>query len=124
MEPEEQLKIVRQQLSNEGMSFRNLLGLEAAWRRYCVQKMDHSNLAVQSLRKNVVAVVDDVAASGTWTSLSDFLELARREFASRHGQPDYPLDDNYLTGAILYEFELYRSRGLSTTRSQPEAETS
>lgn len=122
-DPEEQLQRATSQLSLEGLGFRDTVVVENSWRRYCIDRMNYANLVVQALRERAANVVTQVVSSPDWHTLRDFLELALAEFNRRHGPPEYPLDNNYLMGAMLYEFEIYRARQLPPTSSQHETET-
>lgn len=121
--PGEQLRTVKEQLTHEGATYRDVSDIEASWRRYDIDKLDQANMPVQMLKKQIVAVVNDVARSRRWRTLNEFLAEAQERFVRLHGPPDYPIDIKYLQGAILYEFKAHETRQLPQADSQPATGT-
>ena len=121
--PEDQLEKVKEQLLREGLDYRGVAEIEAAWRRYDIQKIDRADMTVQTLKNQLVAVVGVVAPSTAWRSLREFIAEAQTTFVRLHGLPSPPFDIKYLQGALLHEFKTFETRQLPPPDSQPSSGT-
>jgi hypothetical protein len=122
-DPEEQLRNVKDQLRGEGLAYRDVFEIEAAWRRYDIQRIDHADIAVQTLREQVGAVVAQVMQSTTWLTLREFITEGQATFVRLHGMPTFPFDVKYLQGALLHEFKTHEARQLPPAHPQSSTRT-
>lgn len=115
---EMQFQPVETQLTMEGITYREVKHLEIAWRRYEINRMDQSDVFIQTFRQDVLAVVEEVKEMSSWHTLGGFLSKAQEVFIDRNGQPVSPLDMTYLKGAILYEIKTLEIQELSSVNPQ------
>lgn len=119
LEPEDELKEVKKQLRHESVGFREILDIEAAWRKYDIERLDYSNLAVQMVREQLAIIVGLIHASPKWHTLKDMVVEGVDEFNRQFGAPIPQFNNTYLKGALLYEFRSAKSRELPASDSQP-----
>lgn len=115
---EEALRGVKDQLLREAVDYRSVVALEAAWRRYDVEKIDRTNALVHAIEIDCASVVARVAAAPQWRKVREFLELAYSEYLLAVGSPTPPLNENYIKGALLYEYKLHETRVIQAASSQ------
>ncbi len=121
LDPEEQLRSVKLQLMQEGHVYRDVIEIEAGWRRYDIDRIDQADMIVQNFKEQVISIVKEVRSSTSWRTLREFLADARRAFVRRYGQPVAPFSAKYLEGALLHEFKSHEARELPSSDSQPPA---
>jgi hypothetical protein len=119
LDPEDELKEVTNQLRHESVSFREISDIQVAWRKYDLERLDHSNLAVQMVRKQLNIIVGLIHESPKWYTLRDMVVEGVHEFNRQFGAPIPQFNTTYLKGALLYEFRSDRNRQLPASDSQP-----
>jgi hypothetical protein len=117
--PHDELKEVKEQLRHESVDLREIMDIEAAWRKYDIERIDHSDLAVQAVREQLTIIVGLIHRSPKWRTLKDMVEEGVDTFNRRFGSPIPQFNTTYLKGALLYEFRSAKSRELSASDSQP-----
>jgi hypothetical protein len=119
LDPEDELKEVMKQLRYESVAFREIMAIEAAWRKYDIDRIDHSNLVVQMVREQLTIIVGLIHVSPEWHTLKDMVVEGVDTFNRQFGAPIPQFDTTYLKGALLYEIRSAKSRELSAADSQP-----
>lgn len=115
-----ELRSVCQQLSNEGISFREVVLLERAWKRYEIERMDRTAADIQGFKERVEAVLARVDESQNWKTLAEMLSTAEAMYVSLFGSLAFPFTPVYLQGALLYEFRASEARKLSAIAPQSQ----
>jgi hypothetical protein len=121
---EEELKEVKALLAYESVNYREIMDIEAGWRQYDIERLNHSDLAVQMVREQLTSIVGVIYASPSWLTLGDMVVEGVNAFNLQFGAPIPKFNTTYLKGALLYEFKSAKSRGLPASDSQPSTRQS
>lgn len=121
-DPEKYLAEVRGQLLSEGLQYRSVVEIVAAWHRYSVERIDQTNIVMQEFCGRIVEAVEEAAASTAWQTLREYVAEAASIFEKKHGAITAPFDSKLMQGAILYEYKAYESRQHSPSHSESSPE--
>jgi hypothetical protein len=117
-DPEFELKELKKQLRQESFDYREIMNIEAAWRKYDIERLDHSNLAVQMVSEQLTIIIVSIHVCPKWNTLQDMVEQGVDAFNRRFGAPIPQFNTTYLKGALLYEFRFAKNPELPAFDSQ------
>ncbi|MGV3628247.1 MAG: DUF4297 domain-containing protein [Betaproteobacteria bacterium] len=112
-DPAQLLMETKAQLQGEGVDYRTVTILEAAWHEYDMHKTNHADTALQTFKDQIVDALVTAEASQSWRTLAQLLDLVEHTYVSRYGAPEYPRSLTDLKGAALYEHKYRQAREFS-----------
>jgi hypothetical protein len=94
---------IRQTLIAENYSFSALTRWHNCWKKYAIHRLDHSNLILSGIQKQIRLALKESRKTNPDHSLRELIEDCLTRFQVLIGKTTIPYNDDYLTAIILYE---------------------